>query len=71
MDRPILGPEPQMRMVGRTNGIEEANRIAERYEAEGYETEIVKKNQAGLAIYEVWAGKKPGIIMGAPKPPGL
>ncbi len=66
MDRPILGPGTQMRMVGRTNSIEEANLIAERYEAEGYETQIVKKKQASLTIYEVWAGKKPDVFTGAP-----
>jgi hypothetical protein len=67
MDRPVLGPNSQMRMVARTGGIEEANQIAERYEAQGYETEIVKKNQAGLTVYEVWAGKKPEIFS-APAP---
>ena len=55
-----------MRMVGRASSIEEANSIAQRYEAEGYETEIMKKSQAGLTVYEVWAGKKPDVFMGAP-----
>jgi hypothetical protein len=66
MDKPILGPGAQMRMVGRASSIEEANSIAQRYEAEGYETEIMKKSQAGLTVYEVWAGKKPDVFMGAP-----
>jgi hypothetical protein len=70
MDRPIPGPEASMRMVARTGSIEEANQIAERYEAQGYETQIVKKNQAGLTIYEVWAGKKPDVFT-APGPPRL
>jgi len=64
MDKPVLGPETTMRMVGRTTNLEEANRLAERYEAEGYGTEIIKKIHAGITVYEVWAGKKPDIFMG-------
>ena len=71
MEKPLIGPETAMRMVGRTNNLEEANRLAERFEAEGYETEIVKKRQAGITYYEVWAGKKPEVFMGTPKPPSL
>jgi hypothetical protein len=55
--KPALGPGTQMRLVARTQSIEEANRIAEQYESEGYETQVMKKRQGILAIYEVWAGK--------------
>ncbi len=63
MDKSILSGGPRMRLVGSATTIEEANRIAKRYEAEGYETEIVKKKQAGLELYEVWAGKKPDVFL--------
>jgi hypothetical protein len=55
--KPAFGPEIGMRLVARTQGIEEANRIAEQYELEGYETRVIKKKQGALALYEVWAGK--------------
>jgi len=69
MDKPFLGPETMTRMVGRTTNLEEANRIAERYAAEGYETQILKRSQAGITYYEVWAMKKPDVFMAGPKPP--
>jgi len=68
MDKPFVGPPEAYRMVGRAASIEEANRIAERYEAEGYETHIVKKKEGGLTLYEVYAGKKPDIFMAPPGP---
>ena len=71
MPKPLIGPETPMRCVGRTTNLEEANLIAERYEAEGYETEIIKKKQGSMSLYEVWIGKKADVFMGAPKPPRL
>ncbi len=60
----FLAPDFQKnsRMVARTPSIEEANRIAEQYSMQGYEAKIVKRGQAGLALYEVWISKKPDII---------
>jgi hypothetical protein len=55
--KPAFGPGMQMRLVARTQSIEEANRIAEQYESEGYETKVIKKKQGALALYEVWASK--------------
>lgn len=69
MDKPIPGPETMTRMVGRTTNLEEANLIAERYEAQGYDTRILKRSQAGVTYYEVWADKKPDVFMAGPKPP--
>lgn len=64
MKKPTITTSPTMRIVARTSSIEEANRVAEQYEAEGFDTQIVKKSQAGLSIYEVYAGKKPDILTG-------
>ncbi|NYZ76984.1 hypothetical protein H0O02_01570 [Candidatus Micrarchaeota archaeon] len=55
----IIGEKPMLRCVARTMNIEEANAIAERYEAEGYETEIVKRKRGEIAMYEVWIGGEP------------
>lgn len=63
MDKPIAGPETMSRMVARTTNLEEANRVAERYEAEGYQAEIMKRSQAGITYYEVWVMKKPDVFM--------
>jgi len=52
----------ELRLVARTQSIEEASVIAERYELQGYETKIVKRSQIGIQLYEVWAGKRPDII---------
>ena len=62
MEKPVFGPSTMMRCVGRTANLEEANRIAEQYEAQGFTTEIIKKKQAGLAMYEVWIGKEPEVF---------
>jgi hypothetical protein len=62
--KPAVGPGKQFRLVARTPSIEEANRIAEQYELQGYETQIVKKSQATLAVYEVWVSKEPEIFSG-------
>ena len=51
-----------MRMVGRALSIEEAHRVAQQYEAQGYETDIIENKQGALAMFEVWAGKKPEIF---------
>lgn len=46
------------RCVARTFSIEEANGIAKRFEAQGYETTIAENKRGVLSIYEVWASKK-------------
>lgn len=58
----IIGKKPRMRMVARTMSIEEANAVAERYEAEGYETEIVKRKRGEIAMYEVWISGEPKVF---------
>ena len=62
IDKPIIGSEKEFRCVGRTQNLDEADRIAEQYRMQGYETQIIKKMQAGLAIYEIWIGKEPEIL---------
>ena len=47
-----------MRCVARTFSIEEAKQIADRFEAQGYETKIIENKRGSTAIYEVWAGKQ-------------
>lgn len=63
MESPI-GRSERMKLVARTQSIEEAERIAQQYELKGYKTSIVKRSQAGIALYEVWAGKEPDILTG-------
>ncbi|MBI2079840.1 hypothetical protein HYT84_03675 [Candidatus Micrarchaeota archaeon] len=46
------------RCVRTTLSLQEANSIAERYEAEGYETKIMKKKQGALTAYEIWIFKE-------------
>ena len=58
-DDKTIGKKPRMKMVAQTMSIEEANQVAERYEAEGYETEIVKKKRGEMALYEVWIKGEP------------
>lgn len=55
-------PEAGRRLVARTKNIEEANIIADQYELEGFKTEIVKKKQGGISVFEVWIWKKPDIF---------
>lgn len=62
MDKPLIEPETQMRMVGRTTSLEEANRLAEQYGMQGFKTQIIKKKQGEIALYEVWVSKKPDIF---------
>jgi len=64
MGKPVVGPGKQLRLVARTQSIEEANRVAQQYEMQGFETQIVKKAQGALAIYEVWIAKGPDILSG-------
>jgi hypothetical protein len=45
-------------IVARTFNIEEAKLIADKYEAQGYETEIIEKKQGHMSIYEVYASKE-------------
>jgi hypothetical protein len=62
MEKPILTPSEPFRMVGRTTNLEEANRLAEQYELQGFNTKIVKKKQGEISLYEVWISKKPDIF---------
>lgn len=55
----IIGKKPLLRCVARTMSIEEANRISEQYEAEGYKTEIVKRKRGEISMYEVWISEEP------------
>ncbi len=55
----IIGRKPMLRCVARTMSIEEANSVAEKYEAEGYETEIIKRKRGEIAIYEIWITGEP------------
>jgi len=50
------------RLVLRTMNIEEAERTATSFEMKGFKTEIVRKKQGGLTLYEVWIEKKPEIF---------
>jgi hypothetical protein len=49
------------RLVGRTPDIAEAGMIAEQYQLQGFEVQIIKKMQAGISVYEVWASREPEI----------
>ena len=69
MERPDMtippdsgAPGPGFRMVARTKSIDEADRIAEQYESQGFDVRVIKRAQAGLAIYEVWITKTSEII---------
>lgn len=64
MDRPGIGPEKRAICVGRTQSVEEANALAERYGMQGFETWISRVSQGGITIYEVWASKGPDILQG-------
>lgn len=50
------------RPVARTMNLTEAEKIAEAYEMKGFKTEIVRKKQGGITMYEVWVEKKPEIF---------
>ncbi|MCI0503492.1 hypothetical protein L0Y65_02155 [Candidatus Micrarchaeota archaeon] len=62
MDRPDIEPEKNTRLVARTQSIEEAERIASQYELRGFTASVVKKSQAGLAMYEVWISRQPDVF---------
>jgi hypothetical protein len=62
MDKPIIGPGKESRCVGRTPSIEEAERLSQQYELQGFEAWIIKKSQGGISIYEVWVSKEPDIL---------
>lgn len=47
-----------MRCVGRTTDIMEAEKLAETYELRGLRVEIVKRKQGSAFFYEVWAEEK-------------
>lgn len=55
--KPALEPGKQMRLIATTQSIEEANRLAEQYEMQGFDTKIVKRKQGSLSLYDVWIGK--------------
>jgi len=62
MERPDIGergvvPGTRMRLVATTQSAEEAERVAEQYGLQGFETRVVKRKRGALAVYEVWAGK--------------
>jgi hypothetical protein len=59
--KPALEPGMRMRLVATTQSIEEAERIAEQYEMQGFETRIIKRKQGNLSVYEVWIGKNEGL----------
>jgi len=62
INKPVIEPGARMRLVATTQDINEANRIAEQYEMQGFQTKIMKRMQANLAIYEVWIGKNPDVF---------
>ena len=64
MVKPLFGPGKEFRCIGRTTNLEEANRLAEQYELQGFETQIIKKMQANLVLYEVWVAKESEIFEG-------
>jgi hypothetical protein len=67
MERPDIGQDLGRRCVGRTQSIEEAQRVAQRYEMEGFAAEIISKTRAGITVYEVWVSKAPDVF--SLKPP--
>lgn len=68
MERPAFENEPQMRIVGRSTSLQEANLLAQQYEMRGFTTSIIKKKQGEITLYEVWAGKKPDILSAEASP---
>lgn len=72
MDRPGIITEPETgtkpetgkRCVGRTQSIEEAQRMAQRYEMEGFTAEIVRKTRTGITVFEVWVSRAPDAFSG-------
>lgn len=65
MERPdiILPPSGgDYRLVARAQSAEEADNVAESYRMQGYKIKIVRRSQAGIPIFEVWASKRPDIL---------
>lgn len=62
--KPLLGPGGNFRLVARTQDVAEADRAAEQFRAQGFETKIIKKTQGTLSIYEVWVAKEPDVLVG-------
>ncbi|MFA6530542.1 MAG: hypothetical protein WCT31_02340 [Candidatus Micrarchaeia archaeon] len=63
MKKPAVGGGLQAgigigRMVARTFSIEEAQRIRETYESQGYDAEIIENKQGNMRIYEVYVKKE-------------
>lgn len=58
MTKPFLEDGGGERLVARTQSIEEANRIAQQYEMQGFKTRIVKISQGTIALFEVWIKKE-------------
>ena len=65
--KPAIGPAKQFRLAARTQSIEEANRLAEQYEMQGFEARIEKRTQGGMSVYEVWIAKEPEVFSGGRK----
>jgi len=66
MERPDIektweAPREARRVAG-TQSLSEAERIAEQYSLQGFETWITKKSQGGITLYEVWVHKLPDIF---------
>lgn len=61
MDKIPFSRGTPMRCVARTQSIEEAQRVAESFEMQGYTTQIIEKKQGTLKLYEVWVGKEEGL----------
>jgi hypothetical protein len=55
--KPALGPGTRMRLIATTQSIEEADRLADQYGMQGFDTKIIKRKQGGISVYEVWIGK--------------
>ncbi len=62
INKPVIEPGARMRLAATTQDINEANRISEQYAMQGFQTKIVKRMQANLALYEVWIGKSPDVF---------
>jgi len=58
----LIDRNPDFRLVGRAQSIEEAERLAQQYEAQGFMTQIIRKSMGEVTIYEVWAGKEPDVF---------
>jgi hypothetical protein len=58
IEKDLISPVTGERLVARTQSIEEANKVAEQYEMQGYSSRIEKKSQGSLALYEVWVSKR-------------